>query len=180
MPTIEDAEKDLAAKLERITGALRSDLRKIRHGGASTSMLAEVRVDIDGTPTPLTMLASVSAAEHHALLVRPYEPGHAEAIEQAITEHANSSEDLGMTQRVASNAVRVAVTVMTEERRKATVKRVMKRSEEARVGARLALRDSLRVMGDGVETAGLRSLAEQCAAEIETLRSEKCKDIQTI
>ncbi|XXZ53111.1 ribosome-recycling factor (plasmid) [Streptomyces cavourensis] len=98
-----------------------------------------------------------------------WEPGHAEAIVQAIRR-----AELGVAPAVVSGAVRVAVPRLTHDQRKEAAKQVTKHGEEAHVAVRSALRDGGQAVGSE-EAAGLQGLADECHAQIRSLVADKEK-----
>ncbi|MFJ3786231.1 ribosome-recycling factor [Streptomyces sp. NPDC090093] len=171
MPTLEDAKKDFAAKLETISEALRADLRKISDGRARPGLLEGLGVDTDGTSTPLGQLASISNADTATLQVRPWDPGHADAIQQAIR-----NAKFNLMPGEAGGIMRVTVPPLTSDQAKEASKKAHKHGEEARVHVRLALRDALEA-ANGEEATELRSLAEQCTEHITELVADKEKTL---
>ncbi len=51
--------------------ALNNELKRVRTGRASLSLLDGIRVDYYGTPTPLNQVASLSVPESRLITVQP-------------------------------------------------------------------------------------------------------------
>lgn len=113
-------------------------LGKVRAGKASPAFLEAVRVDYYGAPTPVKHVATIAVSDSRTLLVQPFEPRLAKAIEKAIAE-----ANLGLQTATDGNAVRVIFPPLTEETRKKLVKQVHEMAEEARVAIRNIRRDHL-------------------------------------
>ncbi|MFD4020432.1 ribosome-recycling factor [Streptomyces sp. SH5] len=171
MPTLEDAKKDFAAKLETISGALRSDLQKISDGRARPGLLEGLGVETGGTSTPLGQLASITLAGTTALWVKPWDPSHADAIHQVIR-----SAQFNPTPEGGGGSVRVPVPPLTSDQRKQAQKEASGRGEEAHVQVRTALREALEA-ASGEEATELRSLAEQCTEQINKIVADKEKTL---
>ncbi|HRC88246.1 MAG TPA: ribosome recycling factor, partial [Thermoanaerobaculia bacterium] len=112
------------------------ELKHLRTGRASISILEGVVVDYYGTPTPLNQVATLSVADAAMLLAQPWEPGQIAAIERAIIK-----ADLGLNPANDGRVVRIPVPQLTEERRRELVKKAHDMAEHARNGVRQARRD---------------------------------------
>ena len=62
------------------------ELKTLRTGRASLSILDSVRVDYYGTPTPLNQLANLSVAEASLIVAQPYDSSQIADIERAIQQ----------------------------------------------------------------------------------------------
>lgn len=131
---LRETEKRMRKALE----ALKSDLRTIRTGRASPSLVERVMVDYYGQPTPLNQLAVISAPEPNLLVVRPYDPASLEEIERAILK-----SDVGLTPSNDGRLIRLPIPRLTEERREELAKLVRQRVEEGKVALRNIRRDAL-------------------------------------
>jgi ribosome recycling factor len=123
--------------MDKAIEALHGDLRSIRTGRASPSLLEKIHVDYYGAPTPLNQLAGVSVPEPRVLMIRPYDRNSIGAIEKAIQK-----SDLGLTPSNDGQVIRLLIPHLTEDRRRDLSKQVSKRVEEARVAARNIRRDA--------------------------------------
>jgi len=111
---------------------------KIRAGKATPALIEHLKVDYYGAPTPLKHVATFSIQDSRTLLVQPFEPNLAKAIEKAIAEAG-----LGLSVATEGKAVRVSFPSLTEEQRKKLVKQVKDLAEEGRVAIRNIRRDAL-------------------------------------
>lgn len=112
------------------------ELKTLRTGRASLTMLDGVTVDYYGTPTPLNQLANLSVADAGMIVVQPYDPTQIAAIEKAILR-----SDLGLNPSNDGRLIRLPVPSLTEERRREIVKKAHDFAEHARNGVRQARRD---------------------------------------
>lgn len=123
--------------MEKAIDALRRELRKVRTGRASVSLLDDVRVDYYGTPTPLSQVGTLAVPEARMITVQPWEKNLLPEIEKAIYK-----SDLGLTPSSDGELIRIGIPALTEERRKEMVKLVKTKCEDAKISIRSARRDA--------------------------------------
>lgn len=107
------------------------ELKKIRAGRASSSLLEGIIVESYGAKVPLGHAAALSSPDPKSVLIRPWDKTLLPAIEQALTK-----ADLGLSIISETDQVRAIFPALTEERRKEFVKIVGKKAEEAKIAAR--------------------------------------------
>lgn len=132
-----DIQEDLQRRMKHSVEVIAEELSAIRTGRASADMLKPVQVDYYGQSTPLQQLASFSTPDSQLIVVQPFDPSSAKAIEKAINASA-----LGLNCSVDGSVIRVPVPVLTEERRKDLVKYVRKLGEDGRIAIRNIRRDA--------------------------------------
>jgi ribosome recycling factor len=123
--------------MEKAIGALKKDLKRVRTGRASLSLLDGVKVDYYGTMTPLNQLATLAVPESRLITLQPWDASVIKEIEKAILK-----SDLGLTPTSDGKIVRIAIPPLTEQRRKELVKVVHKICEEHKVSIRNIRRDA--------------------------------------
>jgi ribosome recycling factor len=129
--------EELKDAMEKAVAALDKSFSKVRTGRASLSLLDGIRIDYYGTPTPLNQLASLSIPENRLIVISPWDSSVLGAIEKAIQK-----SDLGLMPNNDGKLIRLAIPVLTEERRKELVKVVRKQAEECKIKQRNARRDA--------------------------------------
>ncbi len=134
---IESIYKETKERMGKTIAALENELKRIRTGRASVSLLDGIRVDYYGTPTPLSQMASLSVPESRLIAIQPWDVSVIKDIEKAIMK-----SDLGLTPSNDGKIIRISIPPLTEERRKELVKVVNKVCEEHRVAVRNIRRDS--------------------------------------
>ena len=184
---IEDVKKDAAERMTKCVAALRNELKKLRTGRASTSLLEHVRVDYYGSEVPLQQLAGFSVPEARQLLITPYDKGAMGAIEKAI-QHS----DLGLNPAGVGELVRVPIPAMTEERRKDLVKVVRHEAEQGKVAVRNIRRDAIAHLKDLLKNHEIsedderraqddvQKLTDKYIAEMDKALAEKEKDLMAV
>lgn len=120
-------------RMIRSIEALKRELVTIRTGRASTSLLDGIRVDYYGTHTPMDQLASISVPEPRLIVIQPWDKSQIPAIEKAILK-----ADLGLPPTNDGRLIRLAIPVLTQERREELVKVVKRKAEEVRISIREA------------------------------------------
>lgn len=129
--------EDLKEAMDKALAALEKSFSKVRTGRASVSLLDGIRVEYYGTMTPLNQVASLSTPESRLIVISPWDNSVLGAIEKAIQK-----SDLGLMPTNDGKLIRLAIPVLTEERRKDLVKVVRKMAEECKVKQRNARRDA--------------------------------------
>ena len=117
--------------------SLQNELKRLRTGRASASLLDGIRVDYYGSMSPINQMATVSVPESRLITIQPWDPSVIKEIEKAILK-----SDLGLTPSNDGKIIRIAIPALTEERRKTLVKTVHKICEDHKVGVRNIRRDS--------------------------------------
>jgi ribosome recycling factor len=128
---------DAEERMEKVIAAFQRELATLRAGRATPALLDRIEVEYYGTATPLNQLAGVTAPEPRLLVIQPWDKQSLGDIEKAIMK-----SDLGLTPNSDGSVIRLAIPMLTEERRKELVKFVRKKAEEAKVGIRNIRRDS--------------------------------------
>ena len=117
--------------------ALKNELKRIRTGRASLSILDGIKVDYYGTLTPLNQMATLAVPESRLITIQPWDVSVVKDIEKAILK-----SDLGLTPSSDGKIIRISIPQLTEDRRKELVKVVHKVCEEYKVSVRNFRRDS--------------------------------------
>jgi ribosome recycling factor len=128
--------RECEVKMKHAVDHFHHELKQLRTGRASTSILDGVMVEYYGTPTPLSGLANVTIADATMLVAQPYDPTQIASIEKAIRQ-----ANLGLNPSNDGKIVRIPVPPLTEDRRKELVKRAHDMAEHARTAVRAARRD---------------------------------------
>lgn len=130
---IEEAKETMGKSV----ASLKNELKRVRTGRASLSLLDGIKVDYYGTSTPLNQIASLAVPESRLMTIQPWDVSVIKDIEKAILK-----SDLGLTPGNDGKVVRISVPPLTEERRKSLVKVIHKMSEEHKVAIRNIRREA--------------------------------------
>lgn len=174
-------------EFKNIVSWFEEELKKIRTGRATASILEGITVESYGTLMPLAQVAALSSADPKSVVVRPWDKNLLPAVEQAL-----GKANLGLSIISETNQVRAVFPALTEERRKEYVKMVGKKTEEARVSVR-SRRDNIWKTIQEEERAKLVSenqkysqkermekIVEKTNKKIAELAAKKEKEIMTI
>jgi ribosome recycling factor len=134
---IESMYQETREGMQKSIDALENDLKKIRTGRASLSILDDIRVDYYGTLTPLNQMASLSTPEGRLITIQPWDVSVIKDVEKAILK-----SDLGLTPSNDGKVIRISIPPLTEERRKQLVKVIYKKTEEHKISIRNVRRDT--------------------------------------
>ena len=173
-------------KMEKACAYLESDYQGIRAGRANPHVLDKIRVDYYGTPTPLQQVGNITVPEARMIQIAPWEKKMIKEIEKAIL-----ASDVGITPSNDGSVIRLVFPEVTEERRKALVKDVKKKGEDAKVAIRNIRRDGndfLKKLGktevseDEIKELEdkLQKLTDKYIKDVDKLIESKSKEIMTV
>lgn len=183
MPLAE-IRKETERRMTTSIDALKAELKHLRTGRASVSLLEGVHVEYYGTPTPLNQVANLSTPDATLILIQPWEAQLCPLIEKAIR-----NSDLGLNPSSDGRVVRVPVPSPTEERRKEIVKKAHTLGEQSKVEIRHhrhEANDKVKKEGKGgtvsadEEKKGLddiQKLTDRYVAEVDAVVKAKEADI---
>lgn len=177
---------DISKRMEGSVDAFKHELGGLRTGRASTAMLDTIQVEVYGSRMPLNQVGSVSVPEPRLLTVQVWDTGSVKAVEKAIRD-----ANLGLNPAPDGNLIRIPVPELNEDRRKDLVKVAGQYAEAARVAVRNIRRDGMETLkkdkanGQGEDenkrlTDDVQKLTDDFVKKIDTLLSEKEKDIMTV
>ena len=140
---IESVYQDTKENMGKVIEALKKELKRVRTGRASLSLMDGIKVDYYGTLTPLNQLATLAVPESRQITIQPWDTTVIKEIEKAVLK-----SDLGLTPSSDGKIIRIAIPPLTEQRRKELVKVVHKISEEYKVSVRNLRRDANELIKD--------------------------------
>ena len=136
----EEIEFIIDSAKEQMQGAidfLTKELRSIRAGKATPSMLANIMVDYYGSQTPLSQVANVSTPDARTISIQPWEKQMLTEIEKAIM-----IANIGFNPMNNGENIIINVPPLTEERRRDLANQAKAEAEHAKVGVRNARKDA--------------------------------------
>lgn len=172
-------------KLPEIKEWLKKELSLLRTGRASPALLDNIVVDYYGAKQPLKHLGAISAEDARTLRIKPWDTSLIHQIEQEI-RYSN----LGLQPIAEKDSLRIIFPELTQERRKALLKVIGEKLEEARISLRKLRDEHWRDIQDK-EREGkisedekfrlkeeLQKLVDGTVKEMEEMVSAKEKEIQ--
>ena len=159
------------------------ELRAIRAGKATPSMLSNVTVDYYGSQTPLGQVANVNTPDARTIAIQPWEKNMLQEIEKAIM-----IANLGFNPMNNGEMIIINVPPLTEERRRDLAKQAKAEAEHAKVGVRNARKDAnndikkVDISDDMKKNAegDVQNLTDKFVKEIDDKFSVKEKEIMTV
>ncbi len=170
--TKREAERRMSVSLD----AFRTELKHLRTGRASVSLLDAILVEYYGTPTPLNQLATLTAPDATLLVAQPYEPSLCPLIEKAIRK-----SDLGLNPASDGRVVRIPVPPPTEERRKEIARKAHALAEQARIEIRHHRHDANEKVRKEAKANAVSSDDEKRALEeVQKLTDRAISEVDTV
>lgn len=127
------------SKFQQAADHFQNDLKSLRTGRASATMLDGIMAEAYGSPMPLNQLATVTAPEAQLLQISPFDAANLQSIVTAI----RNNQSLGMNPTDDGRVIRIPIPALTEERRKEIAKQIGQKQEDAMVRLRGARHDAL-------------------------------------
>jgi ribosome recycling factor len=167
--------------------AYRNELKRLRTGRASTSLVDHIRVDYYGAESPLQQVANVAVEDARTLTIVPYDKQMVPVIEKAIMK-----SDLGITPATAGTVIRVPLPALTEERRRDLTKVVKHEAENARVAIRNVRRDVMQELKEMLKEKlvsedddrraqdDVQKLTDKFVAEVDHVLADKEKELMQV
>jgi ribosome recycling factor len=124
-------------KMAKAIQAQERELSTVRTGRATPAVLANIKADYHGTPTPLSQMATITVPEARLLVIQPWERQLIPNIEKAIL-----ASELGINPSNDGVVVRLAFPQLTQERRMDLAKLVKKHVEDGKIALRNVRREA--------------------------------------
>jgi len=184
---IKDLLQETRGKMEKTIDVLAENLRGMRTGRASPSLVERIMVEYYGTLTPLNQVATISAPEPRLLTIRPWESAMIAPIEKALLR-----SELGLTPTNDGQLIRLMIPRLSEERRNDLVRVVRRRVEEAKVAIRNCRRDAIDDLRDFqneklISEDGfyhgrddIQELTDECVTKSDEIGRRKDKEIREV
>lgn len=129
---------DLRRRMQGAVAALKQELRGLRTGRASASLVEPVHVEAYGQSMPMNQLATISVPEPRMLSIQVWDKAMVGAVDKAIR-----NSNLGLSPIVEGQVLRIRIPELNEQRRKEMAKVAHKYAEEARIAVRHIRRDGI-------------------------------------
>jgi ribosome recycling factor len=166
---------------------VKTELRGIRTGRASTALVEHIKVNYFGAMTDLRQLAGLSTPEANLIVIKPFDPTSIKEIDRAI-----QASGLGITPQSDGRIIRLVVPSLSGERRKQLASQVSKLGEQAKLVVRNARRDANKAI-DTEEKGGtipeddaekgreqVQDLTKDYEKKVEDALAAKVKEIEEV
>lgn len=182
-------QKEASAQMTKAVDYLKSELKGVRTGRATPSLIEFVKVEAYGTESELRSLAMVQAPEPSQLLVKPFDPGTVQDIIKGIEKAG-----LGLNPQPDGKTIRISIPPLSGDRRKSLIASCKSMGEQAKVTIRNARRDankhidqaekdkSLGLSEDQIKSAkdDVQNLLKKHESEVDAMVGDKTKQIEEV
>ena len=173
---VDDILLEAEEKMEGAVAHLSQELRGLRSGRASPSLVDGLRVDYYGAMTPIGQMAQVGCPEPRLIVIKPFDASVIQEIDKAIR-----SSNLGLNPQSDGKVLRIAIPPLSEERRKQLVKVVKDLGETANIAIRNVRRDANKAadgaFGDRAITEDQLDGAKESVQELTKTYEGKVKEL---
>lgn len=175
---------DFEIKAKKAVEHLKDQLKKLRTGRATTSLLEGIQVEYYGSMVPLIQLGMINAPEPRLLTVQIYDQGAVESVDKAIR-----TSELGLSPQREGNLLRINIPSLNEERRKEIVKKLGKMAEETKVAIRNLRREAIDVIKKQKELSeddkkrsegDIQKVTDKWVAEVDVVIAAKEKEVMEV
>jgi len=177
----------LRPKMDEVIDKLQEELKAIRTGKASSSLVENISVSYYGVQTPLKQMANISTPDATLISIQPWDVNSLSDIESALR-----SSNLGVGITNDGRVIRISLPPLTEERRIEFIKMAHQKAEAARIALRNLRKESWEEV-QRLEKAGelteddryrgeedLNRIIDDFNKKIQTTIEAKEKDLKTI
>lgn len=177
---------DTKERMDKSVQFLIAELKKIRAGKASPSMLDGILVEYYGTPTPLVQVASITSPDSRTLFIKPWEKTIIPDIEKAII-----NSQLGLSPQNEGENIIINIPALTEERRMILAKQIKSEGEKGKISIRSVRKESneyiKKLSNEGVSEDSIKEgenevqkITDQKINRIDEIVKNKEEEIKTI
>jgi ribosome recycling factor len=171
----QDLMNNLKTHMTQALEHLKQELRALRAGRASASIVEGIQVEAYGSFMRLKELGTITTPEARQLLITPYDVSNAQPIAKAI-EKAN----LGVRAHIEGKAVRVFFPELDQNRRKELASQVGKKKEESKVTLRNIRRDTLEALKKMKQEGLPEDDVKRLEKHIQEFTDKHCKEADEI
>ncbi|VFP86756.1 Ribosome-recycling factor [Candidatus Erwinia haradaeae] len=134
---INDIQHNVEIRMKKCVEVFIQNIRKIRTGRASASILDGIVIDYYGSPSPLSQLSNITVENSCTLKINIFDRSIISLVEKAII-----TSGLGLNPQTVGIDIRVQLPALTEERRHKLIKLARSESEQGKISIRNIRRDA--------------------------------------
>ncbi len=172
----------MSVKMQKVLEFVRADVATVRTGRATPALVENIVINAYGGTTQMRIveLAQVTVPDPQSLVISPYDQSIIGDIRRDIV-----GANVGLTPVIDNSVIRIAVPMLTEERRLEYVKMLHRKLEEGRVKIRQIRHDKMAEVKREAEEGGvneddrkrwedeLQKLTDKLMGEIEEIGKNK-------
>lgn len=165
-------------KIQDAINHLKGDLAKIRTGRASPSLIEKVSVDVYGGSQRLTIeeLGQITVSDPQHLVVSPWDKSIVEEIANGLAR-----ANLGVTPVADNDVIRIAISPLTEERRREFIRLMHQTLEKYRVEIRQIRQEEMSELKNKKESGNLsEDDSTRLQKELQQLVDKHIEEIEII
>jgi ribosome recycling factor len=167
---------DIPLKMHKVLEFVKADVATVRTGRATPALVESIIINAYGGTTQMRIveLAQVSVSDPQSLLIAPYDQSIIGDIRRDIV-----AANVGLTPVIDNSVIRIAVPVLTEERRLEYVKMLHKKLEDGRVKIRQVRHDKMNELKREAEEGELNEDdRKRLEEEIQKLTDKMMEEIE--
>lgn len=180
-------ETTLKNEMQKQIDFFDKELKKVRTGRASTSLVEDITVECYGNKMKMRDVATITTPDAQTIVVQPWDASNLAAIEKAIDD-----AQLGLTPQNDGAMLKLRVPPMTAEQRDNLVKNVQKKLEECKVAIRNVRKDFnnwVRDLEKGKAVSedtskrlqnSLQKITDQLTESADAMSTKKEKELKTL
>ncbi len=125
--------------MQKVVDHLSQEYVGITAGRANTNMVANIKFDYYGAPTPISQAGQVNTPDASTITIKPHDPSQVKTISKAIVD-----ANVGLSPSDDGKVIICKIPPMTEENRSKIAKQVKEISEDSKVAIRNARHDAMK------------------------------------
>jgi ribosome recycling factor len=129
---------DITSRMDTSIQSFKSDMKGIRAGRASPSMLDSIKINAYGQKMNINQVGNITTPDPRTINIDIWDSSNVSLVEKALRE-----SDLGINPMIEGNLIRLPLPQLTEERRSEFLKMAGKISENTKVAVRNIRRDGI-------------------------------------
>lgn len=170
---VNNAQTKFKQAVERFS----DNLKGLRTGRASVSMLDGVTVEAYGSQMPLIQVGTITVPEAQLIQITPFDPNNLQAISTAIRNNQN----LGLNPADDGRVVRVPIPPLNEERRRELAKQVGQKQEDCMIALRSVRHEALDTINAAKKDKDIgEDDAKRLASQVEDAMNKAKIETETI
>lgn len=132
---------ELNSALGKALDHLKTELKNLQIGRASTNLVEDIMAESYGSQMPLKAMANITCPDTKTIRIEPWDKTALPAIEKSIVE-----AKIGITPQNMGDSILLPIPPLTEERRKTVVKRVHELEEHTHITVRNLRQDAMKMV----------------------------------